>query len=332
MSSLHRGEAQVVGDIVVQSNSVDGLKAFNKKNGSLLWSFPVKGGVVGGVTVHSERVYFAGSDGFFYSLKLHSAKLVWQFPINFEGIGKPLVTAGRVYFQSGNNTVFALDSASGDLVWKYVRKVASNLSVRGTGQPTLKDNKLYVGFSDGNLVVLNALSGQATVEKRISPGRKFNDVDAKVLVTAKRIYVVTFDGKLYVLTLGGKTLWTVDGGSDVTPTIEGGVIYLSASQGKVKALDEESGKEIWSFNVEGTPTGVSVFKNRVLFGGSNGPLYVLDQKTGKLLARYHTGRGIASKPVVDKATGSIYFSTVSSNLHAVKVLSKKTEPFYSWEK
>ena len=79
-------------------------------------------------------------------------------------------------------------------------------------------------------------------------------------------------------------------GSEVTPIIADGVMYLSTPYNRVVALDPTTGKEIWTFTLpSGNPStrGVEYWPGdpqtppQIVFGSGNGRLFSLDAKTGK---------------------------------------------------
>lgn len=83
-------------------------------------------------------------------------------------------------------------------------------------------------------------------------------------------------------------------GLQTTPLAIDGVLYYSASNNRVYAIDAVTGKEIWKYFPELDPIqqkslfgfynrGVSVGKGKVFIGSSDGQIIALDQKTGKEL-------------------------------------------------
>jgi quinoprotein glucose dehydrogenase len=79
-------------------------------------------------------------------------------------------------------------------------------------------------------------------------------------------------------------------GSEVTPIVADGVLYLSTPYNRVVALDPTTGKEIWVFTLpSGSPStrGVEYWPGdaetppQIVFGSSNGRLFSLDAKSGK---------------------------------------------------
>ena len=79
-------------------------------------------------------------------------------------------------------------------------------------------------------------------------------------------------------------------GSETTPIVADGVMYLATPYNRVVALDPTTGKELWVFLLpSGSPStrGVEYWPGdaqtppQVVFGSSNGRLFSLDAKTGK---------------------------------------------------
>jgi quinoprotein glucose dehydrogenase len=79
-------------------------------------------------------------------------------------------------------------------------------------------------------------------------------------------------------------------GSNVTPLVANGVMYLTTPYSRVIAINPTSGREIWSFQVPlGAPAsrGVEYWPGdaqtpaQIVFGTRNGYLYSVDAKTGK---------------------------------------------------
>jgi quinoprotein glucose dehydrogenase len=100
---------------------------------------------------------------------------------------------------------------------------------------------------------------------------------------------------------GGGRVW------EVSPLVGGGVMYITAPT-RVVALEPETGKEIWSFEVkDGSPaprgleywTGDRTSPAEVFFGTSTGKLMALNAKTGKLVP------GFGEEGIVDLKPGAL---------------------------
>ena len=78
--------------------------------------------------------------------------------------------------------------------------------------------------------------------------------------------------------------------SEVTPLVVNGMMYLATPYSRVVALDADTGKEIWAFQLPSanpSTRGVEYWPGdaqtpaQIVFGSSDGKLYSLDAKTGK---------------------------------------------------
>lgn len=317
----HRMTPIFYGDLVIQGNAIDGIAAFDRNSGSLAWRLNIENGVEGGAQLFEERVYFGGSDGQFYAVNAENGKVLWTFPVRAETLAPPTVVGGVVYFQSGADIVFALDAATGKQLWLYNRQTTAQLSIRASTRPTIDDNFVYVGFSDGFLVALSKQTGALQWEKKLARGIRFNDVDSTPVVAGNTIYVSSYDGSLYALNKAtGEIVWELAEGGYTPVTLGQDVVYYSTTTGAVHALDSASGRKIWSLAVSrGIATQPMLMGSYLVYGESEGALVVADARTGSPLTRFAPGRGILAAPLTEGKTNEIYFVSNSANLYALKL-------------
>ena len=95
---------------------------------------------------------------------------------------------------------------------------------------------------------------------------------------------------------------------EVSPLVVGGVMYLTTVSGRVVALEPETGKEIWTYDVkDGAPAergleywaGDAQAPAELFFGTSTGKLIALNAKTGKPVP------GFGNEGVVDMKPGAL---------------------------
>jgi quinoprotein glucose dehydrogenase len=96
--------------------------------------------------------------------------------------------------------------------------------------------------------------------------------------------------------------------SETIPLVVGGILYLTTPYKRVVALEPETGKELWAFDVpDGNPArrGLEYWQGdkqsppQVFFGTDTGKLYALNAKTGKLVP------GFGNEGVVDMKPGAL---------------------------
>ncbi len=343
----HRMETVVTDDILYQGNAKDGMSAYERKSGDLIWRKHILHGVDGGAQFVGSSLYFGGGNGYFYSLDARTGDIQWTFFTKYPTLGRPFVHNRVVYFLSGNNTVYALDTQTGRQKWLYARPSPSDLTIQASSRPLFHDGVLYVGFTDGFLVALvaggkdssgtsssgSSKRGQVLWERQLSQNKRFQDIDAFPVKEGNRIYISSYDGNLFCLNARtGQTLWKVEGGGHTAVTIEGDRLFYSTSSGFVKALDKKSGKELWKIKlIHGVASQPKFFRGLVVFGVSQGGLRVVDATHGSEVGKYSPGRGIASAPSLDAKTGEVYFISQGANLFALKMGWKRSVDIWPWE-
>jgi quinoprotein glucose dehydrogenase len=105
------------------------------------------------------------------------------------------------------------------------------------------------------------------------------------------------------------------GNSEVSPLVIGGVMYLTTGAGRVVALEPETAKELWAYEVkDGAPAtrGLEFWSGdrqspaTLFFGTSSGKLIALNAKTGKPVP------GFGDEGIVDMKPGALNGLTNSS--------------------
>jgi len=82
--------------------------------------------------------------------------------------------------------------------------------------------------------------------------------------------------------------------SEVVPLVINGVMYITTGYGRVVALEPETGKKIWEYESDSTPStrGISYWGGdktlppQIVVGTMNGWLFTLNAKTGKLTTSF----------------------------------------------
>jgi quinoprotein glucose dehydrogenase len=148
-------------------------------------------------------------------------------------------------------------------------------------------------------------------------------VNTKNVATLKSAWTYSLKGEVQAPRFGG-------GGSEATPIVVNGTMYVTASA-RVVALDASTGKEVWSYTVtDGRPStrGVAYWPGdkqnppRIIFTAGRGNLIALNANTGKL------DPGFGKEGMVDMTIGYGGVPTVFRNVITVgaAVLEVPTGP------
>jgi outer membrane protein assembly factor BamB len=333
---MNRMSPVLLDKMIIQANSIDGLVAYDRKSGSQLWRIDLKNGVEGGAQAVGDKLYFGSSNGQFYCVSLKDGKTLWTIPVRAETLAQPTVEAGVVYFESGADVIYAVDAETGKQLWLYNRQVTGSLSIRATTRPVIAGDTLLAGFSDGFLVALRKRDGGLLWERKLGRGTRFKDVDASPVVDGTTVYASSFDAALYSLNLeSGEVNWTLDEGAYVPVTLGtehlADRLFYATANGKIVAVDKHTGKALMTIPLKhGIATQVSLYKNLLVYGESEGSLVIADAQSGAQVAHFDSGQGLVSRPIINESTGETYFISNNANLFALRMGYRKTSDRLPW--
>lgn len=230
--------------------SADGeVEALDSETGKTLWNEEVETRLSGGVGVHEDSVFLGGSDGSVLRLDAGDGALIWKAGVTGEVLAPPQGDGDVVVAQTYDGKLFGLDYETGDRLWTYDSNVPV-LTLRGTSTPILDNGVVYAGFANGRVLALRADSGDIAWEVRVAIAQGRSEIER----------IVDIDGSM---------------------ALQGNQLYAAAYQGRIAAIEANSGRKLWQQNVSSV-SGVST---------GFGNVYVADQD-GTLYAYLRGGQGV----------------------------------------
>lgn len=189
---------------------------------------------------------------------------------------------------------------SNNVLWKYKTKG------KIIGSATIVGHSLYFGSSDGIVHDLNIRNG-----KSIWSYRTGGKLASKPEVKNGILYILSGNGWFYALKRDtGHLLWKFQTGGEhrfVRKTSSGkryddiwdyylsgakvdyGKVYFGSSDGNVYCLNARTGKLIWKFKTDNVIHASPLLRNQKLFIGSfDGYFYALNAENGNLIWKFNT--------------------------------------------
>lgn len=289
-----------------------GIGRWNLEKGFAKWFIDVDPGVASRPLVTSTHVYFAGMDAFLKKVDLSNGNVVWSHKLTAESLGGIALSNGFLYVNTSDDTLWAIDEKTGNVLWSYKRpstKANVYWSLRGQAVPTIsKDGKkLYIGFSDGTFVALEAVSGQTAWERKFDQVLRVGDVDMTAVLSndQSKVFMVHADGALYALnTSDGSVAWTVAGVDSSAPMLDaaGEFLYQGTRLGELKKINARTGAIVWTkaFDNPGHLSSVrSDGQDLLVLSGSHSGIYFVRASDGALLEHVKTGYGPIAPAGID---------------------------------
>lgn len=308
--------------LLIQGNKVDGISAYTLRLGKRKWFFPVKGGLAGGVLVLNNLLFFGGADGILYSLNLKTGAIVWKRHTGLTSISTPVAHKNHLYLASSNK-IYCLNLKTGDNVWTYSTQVRdSEFAVEGVASPLVGKSLIYFKVSDDSLIALD-FKGRLKWKKSLArPGSRFTSASSNPIMGKVCLYVAGLESGLYCLNKKtGKVIWNTAIGSHGNILLSGSLLFYPSHDGKVIALDQKSGKKIWSHKVlESIATSLVSYENMLIYGEYSGALRFISRDKGKELSSFSFGSGMSAPPIILEAKSELYFISNAGWLYKLRLI------------
>ena len=327
-----RGQPEIdaAGRRVFVGSSDRGLYALRAENGSQIWRFETLGFVQSAPLYDpgEDAVYFGSNDGALYKLSAKDGSLRWRFMSNAEVSRRPVLANGLLYVVNANDTLLAIEPDSGKVRWSQHRSPAAGMEVAGYAGPTVFRGKVYTGFSDGNVVAYDALTGAerwqpvdlaAEAEQTLGEVPQQLDVDTtpvpNMLPNGPVVYVASYAGGVFALDAEtGVQVWpntAVAGVSELTLWREpaharrdGGpeepersILIASSGTSGLWGLDPETGRELWRRKVPAGGVSAPVpINGALLVTASRLGIFLVSPLGGELIDGIHVADGTSMTP------------------------------------
>ena len=284
-------------DVLYTARASGEVTAAALNNGKRQWRTKLDVTISGGVGLGAELVFVGTADAEVIALDRKDGEPRWRVPVSSEVLVSPVATTGYVIVRCADGRVIALNSATGQRLWLRHWPVPL-LTLRGESRPVIVDDKVLVGLADGRLVALDIFDGRTLWEAVVTApkGRtdleRMVDVDAAPLVANGRVYVAAHQGRVVALELEtGRNLWSADVGSALGMVSDGAALYVVDDMDQVWALDLRSGRSLWKQDKlkHRRLSSPALIGDRVAVADFEGYTHWLASDDGRLVARYQIG-------------------------------------------
>jgi len=282
------------------------VAALNPANGARRWSYDADSHLSGGVGLGDDIVLVGKPEGEVIAIEADNGSERWRVRVSSEVLSPPQAAEGMVVVRTVDGRLQGLDSVDGAARWTFNSGVPP-LTLRGTSAPLLVPGAAIVGLDNGKVAVLDSVSGRAFWERTVSPptGRteleRLVDIDANPKLLGKVLYLVTYQGRLVAMEVEtGRVLWSRDLSSYTGLDVDDGSVYVSDADGVVWAMDRRNGVSLWRQDALKfrNITSPVLFGGFVVVGDLQGYLHWLSTETGQIRARTRVGKEAIVVPPV----------------------------------
>ncbi|HIN85750.1 MAG TPA: hypothetical protein EYN06_04645 [Myxococcales bacterium] len=262
----------------------------------------------------------------------------WQIPLyehpTFTAF--PKTTASPQYANNGKIVVAGSDSGDVVAVWSHTGKVIWRFSTEGKvrSTPTIVDNTVYIGSSDGKFYAINLKTG---TEEWDQPYKTIGAITSAPAVNDDRVVFQNNENRSYALDRKtGAYAWdqgrprpdffTIRG--EGGPTIVDNTVYAGYDDGMLVAMTAKDGATIWSKNLAANErhfvdvdTKPLVVGNTIYAGSFSVGMYAVGRKHGNV-KWIHRAKGVHTPAY---GQGLLFVATGEKELRALDPKTGKVQ-------
>lgn len=279
---------------VIYAADVEGLvMALDRMSGAVIWRKKLDIPVSGAVGAGYGQVLLGTLKGEVIALDASSGEEQWRSRVTSEVLAAPASNGDVVVVQTQDDRLVAFDADTGTQRW-ILENTPAVLTLRGTGSPLLTNRLVVAGLSSGKVVAVDAQRGLPVWEQRVAipQGRseleRVVDIDGGLLLSGGTVYAVSYQGRVAALDLeSGRVLWQREASSAVGVAQGFGNVYVSLAGGTVEGIDERSASALWNNEdlARRQLSAPEVFSSYVAVGDLEGYLHLLSQVDGRFVGR-----------------------------------------------
>ena len=272
----------------------------NLKTGKLVWRKEFKNDIRGSISIADGKVLFGFKSGVLLALDNESGNKLWEFKSNkdepraYEFYSKAIGQNGYIYIGGADKYMYCIDARTGKKVWSYETEDWLR------SKPVIVDD--YLSFADlsGTAYALKLKKKKYSLvwKNKISDHGYTADIvgnEVGLLFSDRNMILTSVKLKSGIIQWKHSQLdgvWIKDefyasgeiSGQQSSPTIVDGILYIASPDGFVNAVDTETGKEIWKYEIKGSSSpSPTVAEGKVFVGqtyNSYGTYFALNKDTG----------------------------------------------------
>jgi outer membrane protein assembly factor BamB len=255
------------------------MLAFDAKTGRELWRGEEGASYHSRPGAYGDQVIYGTAGGRVYSRHMLTGEIKYAVDLDAPIESEPVIYKGRLFFHLRNHKIFCLDVESGKILWAYRRSVPYPTTIQRVSAPTVHNDKVIVGFADGNVASFSLEEGVLLWERKLGTGTKFVDVDANPVIVDGKLLIGPLAGSLSLIEpQSGNLLQSFDITISKTPFLYKDKIYLGTTDGELVIMDRNFIIKERTTLSQGSLTAINAWKDHLVVTSSRGEVFLLSEE------------------------------------------------------
>jgi outer membrane protein assembly factor BamB len=231
------------------------LRAYDAETQKHLWNAPLDDVSTSGVSVDGDRAFVGDRSGTLYAVDVRSGKVAWKFRGSGVVRAPPAIEGGRVFAVAESSTggaeLVGINEETGKRSWTFSPTQPSQLAA----SPTVSKGTVIVGFTDRSVYAINGETGaerwtapMASAASPLSAAATVGVGSGEDVVVAGTLPLSAGTGLYRLAGQTGERRWWFQFDSFSllgSPVAVGRFVLLGLKDGRVVAVNAETGREVW---------------------------------------------------------------------------------------
>lgn len=319
----------VFNGMVMTLDTAGKVRAFALKTGESRWETNLKpdenaGVFGGGMGSGQNKIFISLGSGELIALNIQNGEELWRVSTRRALRSAPSYADGRIFVTTLDNMTLAFSASTGLSLWSHNGMIA-NAALLGAASPAIKNNKVILAYSSGELYALQANNGRIfwgdnlSVKRAGSGVARISHVRGNPVIDENMVFATSHSGSFLALELKtGRRLWQLPIASRVMPWVAGNYLYIVTTGRQVICLTKRDGRVKWITNLPEFSLKDSLplkrekivveysepvlAGDRLIIASSIGKIYSVSPYTGQILGETQVEGNIFIEPVVADKT------------------------------
>lgn len=319
----------VFNGMVMTLDTAGKVRAFALKTGESRWETNLKpdenaGVFGGGMGSGQNKIFISLGSGELIALNIQNGEELWRVSTRRALRSAPSYADGRIFVTTLDNMTLAFSASTGLSLWSHNGMIA-NAALLGAASPAIKNNKVILAYSSGELYALQANNGRIfwgdnlSVKRGGSGVARISHVRGNPVIDENMVFATSHSGSFLALELKtGRRLWQLPIASRVMPWVAGNYLYIVTTGRQVICLTKRDGRVKWITNLPEFSLKDSLplkrekivveysepvlAGDRLIIASSIGKIYSVSPYTGQILGETQVEGNIFIEPVVADKT------------------------------
>ena len=285
------------GQFLVAAAADGTVSRLSAEDGEQQWSISLEQTLLAGVGVGESQLLVGTVAGDIIAIDKQSGKQLWTSNVGGEVLSPPQSKKDKIFVQTVDGRMLGLSAQDGSQLWSFTNNVPV-LTLRGTSTPLLFRDAVIAGFANGNVVSFNQQTGTVQWTSRVSIAKgnseidRIVDVDGNLLVSGNLLYASNYQGRIMAIDPNsGSRAWANETSSSGGMSTGFGNIYVSGSDGSITAFEKNGNGVRWAQTLlsNRVVTGSVTQGSYVVVADFEGYLHALSQVDGHVAGRTKLG-------------------------------------------